>query len=58
VEEGYKVQARSGARKGQYGHVEYRPGFGPIEVIWDDGTVGTYAAIDLKVIGKARPAAR
>jgi hypothetical protein len=52
VEESYKVLARGGARKGQCGHVEYHPGFGPVEVTWDDGTVSTYPAIDLRMIGK------
>ena len=57
MDERYQVQARGGARKGQYGHVEYHPGFGPVEVTWDDGTVTTYPAIELRVVGKVWPAA-
>jgi hypothetical protein len=57
VGEGYKVEARSGGRRGQYGQVEYHLGFGPVEVTWDDGSVSVYPAIDLRVTGKARPAA-
>lgn len=46
----YRVLAKRGPRKGQYGTVEFHPGFGPITVHWEDGSVTTYSAVDLRVM--------